>query len=156
MDGARVSRISSAFVPLDLSTDILATATRPGQSAWSMKGQLAFGIGARMSLLGPEVLSTGLNACGRNCAKRRSCSFLALALKHVRDRQLLRHRRRLSGRLILSGAWPCLGHHANRQCRSIRGPGGRAGNSTSAWKTLPSILAYMCNPTFPSGSPNAR
>ena len=72
-----------------------------------------------------EVLSTGLNACAQNCAKHRPCSFLALALRHVRDRQPLRHRRWLSGRLFLSGARPCVRRRANRQRRSVRGPRGR-------------------------------
>ena len=74
--------------------------------------------------LNPGIYS-GLNPCVRNRAKPRPCSLLALALRHVRDRQPLRHRRRLSGRLFLSGARPCLRQRANRQRRSLRGPRGR-------------------------------
>ena len=86
---------------------------------------------------------TGLKFCARNRAKHRSCSLLALAFRHVRDRQHLRNCRRLSGRLCLSGAGPCLRQRANRQRRSF-GVRAAAGNWTSAWQTLPPILAYMC------------
>ena len=68
---------------------------------------------------------TDLDARARNRAKHRTCSALAFAFGHVRDRQRIRYRRRVSGRLFLSGTRPRFRERANRQRRSVRGTRGR-------------------------------